>query len=293
MIVSMTGYGRYKTQTDTMTVTVEMKSVNHRFCEIAVRIPRQFIMFEDKMKRIVKKHVQRGRVDIFVTIEGSSVTTKSLEVDWALAEQFHTALRETKKKFELDGDVSIDQFVHYPDLFIVNETEDDIAQLEDIFLETTQAAAEQLTSMRQKEGYSLADDISERLLTINNIVTNLFTYANQVEVKYREKLLRKVTEFTTGTIEMDEGRILTEVALFADRADISEELTRLRSHIGQFQQSLKSDSSVGRKLDFLCQEMNREMNTIGAKANDVTISQQVVELKSTLEKIKEQVQNIE
>ncbi|WLR52287.1 YicC/YloC family endoribonuclease [Bacillus tianshenii] len=293
MIVSMTGYGRHKTQTEKLTVTVEMKSVNHRFCEISVRMPRQFMMFEDKMKRIVKEYVQRGRVDIFVTIEGEGVTTKDLEVDWQLADQFHAALIEAQKKYNLSGEIAIDRFISFPDLFVVNEKEEGIEELEEPFLEATRQAVEGLAAMRKREGESLAEDMNSRLKTIDSIVCELFTYAEQVESKYREKLLKKVEDFLAGTIEMDEGRILTEVAIFADKADIAEELTRLKSHLHQFRTTFSTDGSVGRKLDFLCQEMNREMNTIGAKANDVAISQQVVEMKSTLEKIKEQVQNIE
>lgn len=293
MIVSMTGFGRSKKELDSFKVIVEMKSVNHRFCEISVRMPRQFLLFEEKIKKTVNQYIQRGRVDVFVTVEGEGYISRFLQVDWDLISQYEKAFVKTKDMYKLEGALSIDSLLHLPEVFTINENEDGVEELEAVILEVTNAAAIELHNMRKIEGMALKNDIAERLYIINEIVQNLKPYSVQVVEKYRERLEKKMKDFLDGKYEADEGRILTEVAIFADKADINEELTRLDSHISQFFKIIDTEGSVGRKLDFLVQEMNREMNTIGSKANDVVISQKVVEMKSELEKIKEQVQNIE
>lgn len=293
MIVSMTGFGRSKKELDSFKVIVEMKSVNHRFCEISVRIPRQFLLFEEKIKKTVTQYIQRGRVDVFVTIEGEGYISRSLQVDWDLISQYEKAIVKTKELFKLEGALTIDQLLHLPEVFTVNENEDGIEELEQLIIEVTKAAAIELQNMRKIEGTALKNDIAERLHIINGVVQDLKPYSAGVVEKNKERLEKKMNDFLDGKYELDEGRILTEVALFADKADINEELTRLESHVNQFFKIMDTEGGVGRKLDFLVQEMNREMNTIGSKANDVVISQKVVEMKSELEKIKEQVQNIE
>lgn len=293
MIVSMTGFGRSKKELDSFKVLVEMKSVNHRFCEISVRMPRQFLLFEEKIKKTVNQYIQRGRVDVFVTVEGEGYISRSLQVDWDLISQYEKAIQKTKDFFKLEGTFTIDQLLHLPEVFTVNENEDGIEELEEVILEVTKSAVIELHNMRKIEGTALKSDITQRLHIINEVVQNLKPYSAQVVEKYKERLEKKMSDFLDGKFELDEGRILTEVAVFADKADINEELTRLDSHVSQFFKIIETDGSIGRKLDFLVQEMNREMNTIGSKANDVGISQKVVEMKSELEKIKEQVQNIE
>lgn len=289
----MTGFGRSKKELDSFKVLVEMKSVNHRFCEISVRMPRQFLLFEEKIKKTVNQYIQRGRVDVFVTVEGEGYISRSLQVDWDLISQYEKAILKTKDLYKLEGTFSIDQLLHLPEVFTVNENEDGIEELEEVILEVTKSAAIELHNMRKIEGTALKNDIAQRLHIINEVVQNLKPYSAQVVEKYKERLEKKMSDFLDGKFELDEGRILTEVAVFADKADINEELTRLESHVSQFFKIIETDGSIGRKLDFLVQEMNREMNTIGSKANDVGISQKVVEMKSELEKIKEQVQNIE
>ncbi len=293
MIVSMTGFGRSKKELESFKVIVEMKSVNHRFCEISVRMPRQFLLFEEKIKKAVNQYIQRGRVDVFVTVEGEGYINRSLQVDWDLISQYEKAIKKTKDLFKLEGTFTIDQLLHLPEVFTVNENENGIEELEEVILEVTKSAAMELHNMRKIEGTALKNDIAQRLHIINEVVQNLKPYSAQVVEKYKERLEKKMNDFLEGKFELDEGRILTEVAVFADKADINEELTRLESHVSQFFKIIETDGSIGRKLDFLVQEMNREMNTIGSKANDVQISQKVVEMKSELEKIKEQVQNIE
>lgn len=293
MIVSMTGFGRSKMELNECKVLVEMKSVNHRFCEISVRMPRQFLLFEDKIKKTVQQYIQRGRVDVFVTIEGEGYINRSLQVDWDLLSQYMQTLQNAKDSFKLDGNLSIDQLIHFPEVFSVIESEEGIEKFEQILLEATKEAAMELEAMRRAEGVALKKDIIERLNKIDNIVQVLKPFSTDVIERYKERLFKKINDFLSGNYEVDEGRILTEVAIFADKADINEELTRLESHVDQFLKNIEIKGSVGRKLDFLVQEMNREINTIGSKASDVQISQKVVEMKSELEKIKEQVQNIE
>lgn len=293
MIVSMTGFGRSKKEFDNFKVIVEMKSVNHRFCEISVRMPRQFLLFEEKIKKTVNQYIQRGRVDVFVTVEGEGYINRFLQVDWDLISQYEKAIKKAKDLYKLEGTFTIEQLISLPEVFTVNENEDGIEELEQVIIDVTKAAAIELQTMRQVEGTALKNDIVERLHLINEVVQYLKPFSNDVVEKYRERLVKKITDVLNGSFEIDEGRILTEVAIFADKADINEEFTRLESHVNQFFTIIEEDGSIGRKLDFLVQEMNREMNTIGSKANDVQISQKVVEMKSELEKIKEQVQNIE
>lgn len=293
MVVSMTGFGRSKKEHEHFKVIVEMKSVNHRFCEITVRMPRQFLLFEDKLRKTVNQYIGRGRVDVFVTVEGEGYINRTLQVDWNLLSQYEQAVEKAKHSYKLDGSFSVEQLLNLPEVFTVNENEDGIEVLEQVLLEVTKEAAIELQNMRKIEGKALKADIVARLELIDLAVQYLIPLSADVVEKYRERLTKKMNDFLNGVYEVDEGRILTEVAIFADKADINEELTRLHSHIGQFYKIIEANESIGRKLDFLVQEMNREMNTIGSKANDVQISQKVVEMKSELEKIKEQVQNIE
>lgn len=293
MIVSMTGFGRSKKELDSFKVIVEMKSVNHRFCEISVRMPRQFLLFEEKIKKTVNQYIQRGRVDVFVTIEGEGYINRSLQVDWELISQYKQAIHKAKDLFKLEGTFSIEQLLHLPEVFTVNENEDGIEELEHVIIDVTKSAAIELQNMRKVEGIALKNDMTGRLQLISEVVQGLKPFSTDVVDKYKERLEKKINDYLSGSFEIDEGRILTEVAMFADKADINEELTRLESHVNQFLRIIETEGSMGRKLDFLVQEMNREMNTIGSKANDVQISQMVVEMKSELEKIKEQVQNIE
>ncbi|WP_102346995.1 YicC/YloC family endoribonuclease [Bacillus sp. Marseille-P3661] len=294
MIVSMTGFGRSKKESGEFKVMVEMKSVNHRFCEITVRMPRQLLLFEDKIKKIVQQYIQRGRVDVFVTVEGQGYINRSLEVDWDLISQYKEVMNQAQQSMNMQGSLSIEHILSLPEVFSVIEKESGTEELETVLLEVTKEAVSELQQMRRIEGNSLKSDIIERLKLINNIVQLLKSFSTESIERYKERLLKKIEDILSGNYEIDHGRILTEVAIFADKADINEELTRLFSHVEQFVEILDNNTgSVGRKLDFLVQEMNREMNTIGSKANDVHISQKVVEMKSELEKIKEQVQNIE
>ncbi|ANB60878.1 YicC/YloC family endoribonuclease [Anoxybacteroides amylolyticum] len=291
MVCSMTGFGRSKQVTERMSVTVEMKSVNHRFCEISVRLPRQLLIFEDKIKKVISQHVQRGRVEVFVTIEGEGWTKRKLHVDWQLLSDYYEQLKEAATRFMLQDRVTLEQLFQLEGVVEVMEEETGNEEVEQLLLTATEEAAKQLKMMREKEGEALTRDIQQQLLVIAQCVQNVHQFAKEVEEQYRTRLMKRMNEWVQGTI--DETRLLTEVAILAEKADINEELTRIRSHIEQVEYTLQQAGTVGRKLDFLVQELNREMNTIGAKANDGRIALQVVEMKSALEKVKEQVQNIE
>ncbi|MCL6585774.1 MAG: YicC family protein [Anoxybacillus sp.] len=291
MVCSMTGFGRSKQTTERMSVIVEMKSVNHRFCEISIRLPRQLVIFEDKIKKVISQYVQRGRVEVFITIEGEGWTKRKLHVDWQLLNDYYEQLKEAAARFMLKDGVTLEQLFQLEGVVEVVEEEVGNEEVEQLLLTATEEAAKQLKMMREEEGKALTRDIQEQLSVIAQCVQNVHQFAKEVAEQYRTRLMKRMNEWVQGAI--DETRLLTEVAILAEKADINEELTRIRSHIEQVEHTLQRKEPVGRKLDFLVQELNREMNTIGAKANDGRIAVQVVEMKSALEKVKEQVQNIE
>jgi uncharacterized protein (TIGR00255 family) len=291
MVKSMTGFGRAEANQGTYKILIEMKSVNHRFCEINIRMPKQFLVLEEKLKKAVGSYLQRGRVEIFITIEGQNIHEHSLDVDWKLLSAYIDALHKVKDRHQISGSIEINDILKLENVFTIKEAQTGMEEIEMSLLEQVQLATEQLVSMRALEGEQLKEDIFIHLTYIENMAKELQQFAPLVVEAYRKRLEKKMKEFLGS--EIDEQRIMAEAAIFADRADINEELKRIHSHLGQFTQSLHSTDPVGRKLDFLVQELNREVNTIGSKANDAKIANLVVEMKACLEKIKEQVQNIE
>jgi len=291
MIVSMTGFGRSKKESDRLSVTVELKTVNHRFCEFYFRMPRQLLKIEDKLKKKLGDHILRGRVEVFVTLSGEAVVNRKVQIDWGLLDQYYQYITSINQKYGLDQQISLNELIAREEIISIEESDEENGELELLVIEAVEEAALSLKAMRQTEGEALERDISENLTQIKQRVNGLRELTPRVVNQYSERLTKRMQDFLAGQI--DEARILTEVAVFAEKADISEELTRLDSHIQQFQKIILLKEPVGRKLDFLVQEMNREVNTIGSKANDSTIASEVVEMKSLLEKIKEQVQNIE
>lgn len=288
----MTGFGRASSQVnDSCILTVEMKSVNHRFLDITLKMPKQFNSIEDKVKKLISQIVKRGRIDVFVNIEGEPLVDKTIYIDWDLLQQFVQSLEQIKEKFSLVDNVSLKEIITLGEGIEIRETPLIQTNIEDALIDTIEEAALQLDAMRKAEGKELANDLSKRLVDLTEIAASVKKIAPSVVEQYRKRIEKRVSEYVSGTI--DENRILTEVAIFADKADITEELTRIHSHIQQFTLTLGSEEPIGRKLDFLVQELNREVNTIGSKANDGTIAKNVVEMKSIIEKLKEQVQNIE
>ncbi len=291
MIVSMTGFGRAKKETATFSVVAEIKSVNHRFCEINIRLPRQLLILEDKIKKAIMHHVKRGRVEVFLTIDGEGLVKKSLAIDWELLDSLLAATMQIQGKYQLTDQITTQQLLSNENILSIEEEELENTELESTVLEVIEIAVLQLKKMREIEGQKLIQDIAVFLDLIEENVHNIETYAPLVVSHYRERIEKRMKDYVGN--EFDENRILTEVAIFSEKADISEELTRLQSHISQFRETVLTNEPIGRKLDFIVQEMNREINTIGSKANDSLLTKHVVEMKSLLEKIKEQVQNIE
>ncbi|MCA1040710.1 YicC family protein [Bacillus infantis] len=291
MVSSMTGYGRSNKSTDGLSVTIELKTVNHRFSEHQLRIPRQMIRLEDKIKKVLASRIKRGRVELFAGIEGEGAVSRKVNVDWDLLDEYYQYIMQIKERYHLSDGPSITDLASREDMLSIQEEDAADGKLEAMVIEAVEEAAERLTSMRKAEGAELEKDIRIQLDKLQACLAQLKNLAPLVIKQYGDRLEKKMTEFLGEQI--DQNRILAEVAVFSDKADINEEITRLESHIGQFGSTLLLDEPVGRKLDFLLQEMNREANTIGSKANDSSIAREVVEIKSLLEKMKEQVQNIE
>ncbi|MGE6364856.1 YicC/YloC family endoribonuclease [Bacillus paramycoides] len=293
MICSMTGFGRSKVENDTFQITVEMKSVNHRFLEMSIRLPKQMMVFEDKIRKIIAEQVRRGRIEVSISITGEGLVERKLSVNWELLEQYQSIMEDIKGKFQLQDSITLQQLMGMPEVTAIEEIENVNVnvQFENSLYEAVRQAAHMLKTMREGEGERLHKDIAYRLQEIHNCVNAIIPHAPIVTQKYRERLENRLKELHSQ--DLDEQRLLTEVAIFAERSDIHEELVRLQSHLDQFREALQIEEPVGRKMDFIVQEMHREVNTIGSKANDLTISKYVVEMKNNLEKIREQVQNIE
>ncbi|WP_226528247.1 YicC/YloC family endoribonuclease [Metabacillus niabensis] len=291
MIRSMTGFGRASRHIQSCLFTVEMKSVNHRFLDIQLKMPKQLMNMEDKIRKLISNSISRGRIEVYINVEGEVLTTKSIHVDWDLIDQYVSSLQQIKSRFSIDEQLSLQHILALDGAIDVQKESVSSNALENGILELVNSAVKELSLMRKVEGENLAADLKKRLTMLSQINGQLEKFAPIVVGNYQERISNRVAEFISG--KLDENRILTEVALFADKADIMEEITRIHSHIQQFKDSLTFSEPIGRKLDFLVQELNREANTIGSKANDSQIAKNVVELKSIIEKLKEQVQNIE
>lgn len=291
MVYSMTGFGRGKAESPEYTVTVEMKSVNHRFCEMVIRMPRQLLEMEDKIKKLIQTYIERGRIEVFVTISGEGIAKKKVQIDRQLLQEYIYHLQQVKNEYGLKEDIRVYDVLTMPDVFTTVEEEKQYSPIYDLVLQASERAVEQLVEMRRLEGAQLTADVLAQLEHIKSARKQIVLLAPQVVEQYRHRLQKRLADLAGGIV--DEQRLLTEVAIFADKADINEELTRIESHLSQFVQTLQKKGAVGRKLDFLVQELNREMNTIGSKANNGEIAQFVVEMKTALERIKEQIQNIE
>lgn len=291
MVTSMTGYGRGEAQNEQVKVFAEIKTVNHRFCEYTIRMPRQLLVLEEKVKKKANEYIRRGRVEIFITVEGESLVSKNVKIDWDLADQYVRLIDEVKGKYNLESSITLQDMLQLESIFLTEEVPTVPVDLETLLMESIKVALENLKHMRVQEGRELAQDLQNQLKKLAKIIEEVKNYAPSVVEQYKSRLAIKLSELTDGLIE--DSRIVTEAAIFADKCDINEELTRLESHVQQFSGTLENGEPIGRKLDFLVQEMNREVNTIGSKANDSTITKEVVEMKSLLEKLKEQVQNIE
>lgn len=292
MIKSMTGYGRSIAQTEQWKVTIEIKSVNNRFLDILVKMPKQYMLLEENIKKEISAVLNRGRVDVFLSVEEVGEGKQNLFVDKELALAYYNAVQEIKDLTGLEETVHISDIASYYGVLTLEKEESDLDSLWIAISKALKDSLAQLCEMRKVEGEKLAKDIIERLNTVKYIKNQIQEKSPGVVVDYREKLHNRMQEILQE-VEVDEGKLLNEVAFFADKSDIAEELARLDSHLEQFHANMQKDEPVGRKLDFILQEINREINTTGSKANDITISHLVIEAKSELEKIREQVQNFE
>ncbi|MFK2824939.1 YicC/YloC family endoribonuclease [Bacillus sp. B190/17] len=291
MVMSMTGFGRSKIKSVDCAVIAEMKSVNHRFSEFQIRMPRQLMKIEDKIKKKLSKYIQRGRVELFITIEGEDLVHRTLQVDWKLLDEFVHIMGEASEKYGLSGKPDLKDLLQRPDFVVIEEQEEENAALEELVLEAVTSAACHLYEMRRTEGKELKKDLLLLSVDLEQRLHEIKRRAPLVVEAYRQRLARRMNEM--AAVHLDRDRLAAEAAIFADKSDIHEECIRLESHMQQFRQTLEHEGPIGRKLDFMIQEMNREVNTIGSKANDSAISSGVVELKTILEKMREQVQNIE
>lgn len=289
---SMTGFGRGESAGDAGRIVVEMKAVNHRFSEVVFRMPRQFNALEDGARKLILSRVSRGRVDVFVSWEAPA-RAKGVKVDKELAIAYYNALIELGGEIGSKTELSLDTLARLPDVLKVEDTEITAEDLWPAFEAATAQAVDNLIAMREREGAALTADLLARIDHLAQVGETVKTRSPQVVEEYRARLSRRLEELLGQSNMVEPQRLAQEVAMFADRSDTTEEVQRLGSHLSQFREALRSGESVGRKLDFLVQEIGREINTIGSKANDATITNQVVEAKSELEKIREQVQNIE
>lgn len=292
MLKSMTGFGKREVVYRGVAIVVEVRSVNHRFREITIRLPKGRLEGEEELKALVARKNRRGRIEIVVTYERGDTSGKQVTLDRPLARQYYQAFKNLQKDFRLEGNVEIGLFASFPEIFLVAKTSLDDKNVNRVIKRLVSGALEDLDLMRSKEGKALQLDITKRLEFVRETCRSIECRLPFVVKGFQERARARV-QALIGSASDQETRLNQEVALFADRCDVTEELIRLRSHSAQFEEMLKKREPVGRQLDFLLQEMGREVNTIGAKANDADISKHVVQLKSELEKIREQVQNVE
>jgi uncharacterized protein (TIGR00255 family) len=288
----MTGFGRGEAIGHGKKFTVELKSVNHRFAEVILRMPKQIFSLEEKSRRVVLERVSRGRVDGYVSMEQFSERIPTVKVDKALASSYYKAMGELLKELEMADSVRADHIFHLPGVVAVEEPAEDAAQWWPVLEEAIRAAVDSLIDMRENEGNRLKDDLLARLGKIMKMTSEIESRSPLVVEEYRERLTQRLQDWLADTV-LDMNRVMAEVVLFAEKSSINEEIIRLYSHVVQASESLGGTEPVGRKLDFILQEMNREVNTIASKSSDIQISGYVVEMKSELEKIREQVQNLE
>ena len=294
MIRSMTGYGRSQAVVDTMSITVELKSVNHRYFEFSSRVPRNYGFLDEKLKSYIGSRVSRGKVECYVSLENLEDDEIEILVNHSLAKSYLNALKDLAETNELNlrDDLAMSSLARYNDIFTVHKKEADEEKIWNAVKSVAEVAVDKFIALSETEGEKLNNDVLSRADLILNKVSVIEERSPETVKEYNDKLLARINEFLSE-VQVDEQRLLTECAIFADKVAVAEETVRLRSHIDQLRLFLDSDEAVGRKTDFLVQEMNREANTIGSKAQDVTIARNVIDIKAEIEKIREQIQNIE
>ena len=292
MIRSMTGYGRGEGILHDRAITVELRAVNNRYLDCSVKIPRLYVFAEEAIKAQVQKRVGRGKVDVFVSIDSSAADKVEVTLNRPVADGYYAALTQMRDTYGLRDDISVSLLSRFPDVFLVEKEQGDADVVAQDILQVLEQALTDFNAMREREGQKLAEDVRAKAASIAALVSKVEERSPETVSEYREKLRQRMEEVLENT-QLDESRILTEAAIFADKVAVDEETVRLRSHLSQLEDMLEKGGAIGRKLDFLIQEFNREANTIGSKCSDVALSRVVVDLKGEIEKIREQVQNIE
>lgn len=288
----MTGFGRYESITDEHKLIIEMKSVNHKYCDINIRMPKKLNIFENAIRTIIKKYIKRGKIDIFITYEDYKDGTSVLKFNQNIANEYIRNFEIMSRIFSLDNDITVSSLSRYPEVLAVEEQSADEEEIWKFLEEAIKNAVKKLVETRTNEGKNLKDDIEQKLEYMFKLIEEIKKLSPQVAKAYKERLESRLNEILNEPV-VDESRLATEVAIFADKSCIDEEIVRLDSHIKHMQKTLYNDGTIGRKLDFISQEMNREANTILSKANNLDISNTGINLKTEIEKIREQVQNIE
>ena len=292
MVKSMTGFGRCEVSEGDRKMTVEMKSVNHRYLDVTIKMPKKLNYFESAVRSILKEYMQRGKVDVFITYEDLSEAKMALRYNKEIAAQYLKYLQQMSEEFGLEQDVKAGSLSRYPEVLVMEEVEEDEEELFRMLEQAVRGACEQFVETRTREGENLKRDLSAKLDELLDHVSYVEERSPQIIAEYREKLAEKVRELL-GDAQLEESRVAAEVTLYADKICVDEEIVRLKSHIAHTKATLEEKDSVGRKLDFIAQEMNREANTILSKANDLEVSNRAIELKTGIEKVREQIQNIE
>ena len=288
----MTGYGRGEAVVNGRPITVEVRSVNNRYLDCSVKLPRVYVFAEDAIKAGVQAHISRGKVDVFVTIGPSEKGDTAISVNKPLADGYYAALCQLRDSYGLKDDISVSLLSRFPDVFLVERTQEDLEAVSADICSVLEQALSDFDAMRVREGEKLCQDVLGRADTIEGLTARVEERSPGIVADYRARLTAKLNEVLQNT-QLDEGRILTEAAIYADKVAVDEETVRLRSHLSQLRHMLGQGGAIGRKLDFLIQEFNREANTIGSKCSDIETAGYVVDIKAEIEKIREQIQNIE
>ena len=292
MIKSMTGYGRNESVLEGKKITCEIKSVNHRYSDYSVKVPRYYGFMEDRVRKYVSNYISRGKVDIYISIDNFGDTDREILLNEGIAKTYIDALCQLRDSFGLKDDISVMSVARYSEIFKTQKIEEDEEELWNMVVEVMKPAVEQFVSMREREGERILEDLSNRVEYMRSLAKKVEERSPQTVDEYKNKLYTKIKEVLDNRT-IDEARILTEVAIFADKVAVNEEIVRLESHFNEFYEIVNKNEPAGRKLDFLIQEINREINTTGSKANDIEIAKIVVELKGETEKLREQIQNVE
>ncbi len=292
MLKSMTGFGRYETVTDEYKISVEMKAVNHRYLDLSIKMPKKFNYFEASIRTLLKKHIQRGKVDLFINYEDYTEGNLSLKYNKGLAGEYMNAFQQMAEQFQIPNDITVSALSRFPEVLTMEQTPEDEEQLWKVLSDAISRAAERFVETRLEEGEHLRDDLLKKLDYMLELVSFIEERSPRIVEEYRTKLTDKVKELLNGAA-IDESRIVTEVTIYADKICTDEEMVRLRSHIETMKTKLIAGGSIGRELDFIAQEMNREANTTLSKANDLETADKAIALKTEIEKVREQIQNIE